>query len=143
VAQIVMASAKPATAKSGTPVLISGLRRHVDAASATKPLVLAGLASSNGHSNAILARGSELNGLRSWEHIPVVSVSQVRPVAVAQSPRALNQSSSHATLPTSDLRMGQGHAIGVQSTLAGWMGTSGNRRAPVKILPPMLPRMGR
>jgi len=148
-AQIAMASTKPATvtatAKSKTPVLTSGLRHRVDGASktTTRPLMVAGLAPSNVHSDAILARGSELSGLRSWERIPVVSLGQPRPVAVAQSPRAVNESSSHAILPTSNLRMGQSHSIGVQTPLSGWMGTSGNRRVPVKILPPMLPRMGR
>jgi hypothetical protein len=39
--------------------------------------------------------------------------------------------------------MGQNHVIGVQSPLAGWMGSSTNRRVPVKILPPMLPRITR
>jgi hypothetical protein len=33
--------------------------------------------------------------------------------------------------------------IGVQSPLAGWMGSSTNRRTPVKILPPILPRVVR
>jgi len=53
----------------------------------SKPILVAGLARSNGRSNAILARRSELN-LRSWEHIPTVSVRSVRPVAVAVLPRA-------------------------------------------------------
>jgi len=42
-------------------------------------------------------------------------------------------------LPTVAPRMGQNHLIGMRPPLAGWMGASVNRRAPVKILPPMLP----
>jgi hypothetical protein len=144
-AQIAMVSTKPSTAttKSKTPVLTSGLRRRVDGVSRTaRPVVVAGWTPSSGHSNAILARGFELNGPRSWERIPAVALSPARPVAVGQTLRAVNESSARATLPTSDLRMGQSRAIGAQ-TLAGWMGTSGNRRTPVKILPPMLPRITR
>jgi hypothetical protein len=52
----------------------------------------------------------------------------------------VTESSSRASLPTSDLQLGQDHhPIGVPSPL-GWMG---NRRVPVKIVHPMLPRMMR
>jgi hypothetical protein len=94
-----------------------------------------------GHSNAILARGTELSNLRSWERIPVIST--VRAAAVAQLPNAVNATTSRIEQPASDLRMGQNHVIGVQSPLAGWMGSSTNRRTPVKIMPPMLPRVVR
>jgi hypothetical protein len=94
-----------------------------------------------GHSNTILARGTELNNLRSWERIPVIFKS--RAAAVAQMPGAVNATTSRIALPTADLRMVQNHIIGVQSPLAGWMGTSTNRRTPVKIMPPMVPRVVR
>jgi hypothetical protein len=59
-------------------------------------------------------------------------------------PRAVSESTPHnGNLSTSDLRMGQSEKVGVQTPLAGWMGTSGNRRIPVKILQPMLPRIAR
>ena len=64
---------------------------------------------------------------------------------MAQTPRVVNEIAVHS-LPASELRMGgASHAIGVPAG-GGWMGTmgtTGNRRAPVKLLPPMLPRMSR
>jgi hypothetical protein len=143
VAQIAKASVKPVATISRSPVVTGSLRHRVSGVSKTsKPILVAGLARSNGRSNAILARRSELN-LRSWEHIPTVSVRSVRPVAVAVLPRAGNTNSSRMELPTVAPRMGQNHLIGMRSPLAGWMGASVNRRAPVKILPPMLPRITR
>jgi hypothetical protein len=46
-------------------------------------------------------------------------------------------------VPTSDLRIGESHPIGVRLPVSGWMGTSGNHRVPVKILSPILPRIAR
>jgi hypothetical protein len=92
------------------------------------------------HSNAIPVRGSELNDLRSWERLPIAVEPVVRPVT---APRVGETISSHIDLPTSDPRMGQSHAIGIQTPLAHWTGTSTNRREPVKILPAMTPRFTR
>jgi len=130
------ASAKAAVANPKTLVLTSGLQHRVDGTSKmSKPFVVAALR----HSNALPVRGSGWNALRSWERIPVVSVSQARVVV----PRVVNESSSRADLPTSDLRMAPSRPMGVPSRLAGWMGTSGNRRVPVKTLSPILPRITR
>jgi hypothetical protein len=102
--------------------------------------MVAGLATSNAHSNPIQVRGSEIVTCASGS-IPL-SVSTARPVAVM--PRMVSESTPHSSnLPASDLRMGQSQRVGVQSPLAGWMGTSGNRRVPVKILTPMQPRIAR
>jgi hypothetical protein len=141
-AQITSASAKPAAAASKShPVLTSGLRKGVNGVDKTyKPILAVGMAPA-GHSNAMLARGTELSNLRSWERIPVIST--VRAAAVVQVPNAVNATTSRIEQPASDLRMGQNHVIGVQSPLAGWMGSSTNRRVPVKILPPILPRVVR
>jgi fibronectin-binding autotransporter adhesin len=130
-AKITNSGAKPAAVKSESAVLISGLRRGSGAGKISRPIVVAGWG---------LAGRSEWNNLRSWEHIPVV---HAWPVAVAQMPRALNESPVHHSQPASDLGMGGGHAIGMPSPLRGWMSPSGNRRAPVKILTPTLPRMSR
>jgi hypothetical protein len=120
--------------------LSSGLRHRVGGVDKTyKPILAVGMAPA-GHSNAILARGVELSNLRSWERIPVIST--VRAAAEVQMP-GVNATTSHVELPTSDLRMGQNHLIGVLSPRAGWMGNSTNRRTPVKIMPPMLPRVVR
>jgi hypothetical protein len=74
--------------------------------------------------------------------MPVASANPVRPVAVAVMPRVTNTNSPRVNLPsTTEARTGQNHLIGVQSPLAGWMGSISNRRTPVKILPPMLPRV--
>jgi hypothetical protein len=142
VAQIAMASTRPAAAASKShPVFSSGLRHRVGGVGKTyKPILAVGMAPA-GHSNIILARGTELNNLRSWERIPVIF--KIRAAGVAQMPGAVNATTSRIAMPTADPRMVQNHIIGVQSPLAGWMGTSTNRRTPVKIMPPMVPRVVR
>ena len=80
--------------------------------------------------------------------MPVVTASPVRPIAVVVMPRVGNTNSSRIELPRVEPRlgqnqMGQNHLIGVQSPLAGWMRSTTNGRIPVKILPPMLPRITR
>ncbi len=131
-AEITKSIAKPAVVKSKSAVLISGVRGGNGAGKISRPIAVAGLGP---------AGRSELNNLRSWEHIPVV---HARPVAVAQMPRALNESPTRSdSQPTLNLGMGRGHTIGVPSLPRGWMSPSGNLRAPVKILTPMLPRMSR
>jgi len=140
--QITKAIAKPVAATSKTPGVTSGLRRPMSGAisKSAKPILIARLAPSSGRSNAILARGTELSNLRSWERMPVVTANPVRPIAVAAMPRVGNTNSSRIELPsTVEPRLGQNHLIGVQSPLAGWMRSTTNRRTPVKILPPMLP----
>jgi hypothetical protein len=153
-AQMAMAPPKPATTAttSKTPVPVSGLRHGVSGAvsKASKPVMVAGLAQSNGRPNAItvhgsmlrgsMLRGSELSDLRSWERMPASNLSQARTGILAQAPSAMKTISS----PVSNLRMGDSHAIGIHAPLAGWMGASNDRRpVPVKVLPPMLPRITR
>jgi len=140
-AQIAMASTRPAAAASKSrPVFSSSLRHRVSGiGKSSRPILAVGMAP-GGHSNAILARGMELSNLRRWERMPAIST--VRAAVVAQLPR-VNATTSRVELPASDLRMGQNHLIGVQSPLAGWMGSSTNRRTPVKIMPPMVPRVVR
>jgi hypothetical protein len=93
-----------------------------------------------GRSNAIVANGFEHNNLRSWEHIP--AISNFKTGAVARIPSVVNEIAVH-NLPASDLRTGAAsHAIAVPAT-GSWMGTMSNHRAPVKLMPPMLPRMSR
>jgi hypothetical protein len=122
-------SGKPVAAASKGSVLSSGLRHRVSSiGKSSKPILTAGTAP---------ARGTELSNLRSWERMPVMTT--MRTPAMAQMPGAVTSTNSHEQ-PTSDLRVGQNHVIGVQSPLAGWMGSSTNRRTPVKIMPPVLPR---
>jgi hypothetical protein len=137
-AQVV--ASRPVAVVSKTPVVNSGLRHRVSGVSKnSNAILLAGMAparSTIGH--------NPISNLRSWEHMPVVSMSPVRPIAVAAMPRVTNASSPRVEMPiTAEPRMGQNHLIGVQSPLSGWMGTSTNRRTPVKIMPPMLPRVVR
>jgi fibronectin-binding autotransporter adhesin len=130
--EITKSSAEPAAVKGKSAVLISGVRRGNGAGKISRPVVVAGLGP---------ADRPEFNNLRIWEHIPVV---HAWPVAGPQMPRVVNESPTHSySQPTSDLGIGGGHTIGVRSPLRGWMSPSGNRRAPVKILAPMLPRMSR
>ncbi len=135
--QAAVASSKPVVAAaSKSAISTNGLRHRVGGVDKTsKPILVAGVPA--GRSNAILAGGSEWNNLRSWERMPVVSTSSVRPVAVTL-PGTANADSSRVERPAAEPRMGQSQTIGVHSTLAGWEAT--NRRAPVKILPPMIPR---
>ncbi len=137
----VAASAKPAmaatVARGGSPVLASGLRRASGTSKLSRPVVVAGWARATGRSNVIVTGGSELDTLRSWERTTVISTASVRTNLPAQIPRAVNESATH-NLPASDLRMGGSHAMGIQTQ--GWMG---NRRAPVKILTPMIPHAAR
>jgi len=140
-----VATAKSAITRTGTSnriaVASSGLRHAIATSRVSRPVVVAAWTPSSSHSNAILA--SEKNNLRSWEHVPVITASKVRMgMVVPQMPRAVNEISAH--LPASDLRMGGGesHAIPVPVG-GGWMGMPGNHRAPVKLLPPMLPRISR
>jgi hypothetical protein len=135
--QAAVATNKPVAAASKSAVFTNGLRHRVGGVvdKTSKPIVVAGVPA--GRSNAILAGGSEWNNLRSWERMPVVSTNSVRPIAVAL-PGTASADSSRVELPTAEPRMGQSQAIGVHSTLAGWEGT--NRRAPVKTMPPMIPR---
>jgi len=143
--QIAKASAKPVAANSKPPIVTSGLRHRVSGVvgKTSRPILVARMVRPSGRSNTILARRSELSDLRSWERTPVVTTSPVRPVAVATTPRVTSTISRRIELPKVAPRIGQNHLIGVQSHLAGWMGTNANRRVPVKIMPPMLPRITR
>jgi len=142
VAQIAMASVKPTITKSKVPFLVSGLRQAGGTNKISKPVVVAEISPSAGRSNAILARGTALEGLHSWERIPV-SVNETRSAAVARLPFAVNTTPSRTNQSATDRGMGQGRGIGVRARLAEWVSTSGNRREPVKVLPPMMPRIAR
>jgi hypothetical protein len=59
-------------------------------------------------------------------------------------PRAVSESTPrYDNLSASDLRLGRSERLGVQPPLAKLIGSSVNRPAPVRILPPMLPHMAR
>jgi fibronectin-binding autotransporter adhesin len=129
------ASSKPVAAASKSSVLTGGLRHRVNGSGVdktSKPILVVGL------TPARVGSGSGLNNLSRWERI--VSASPARPVAVAALPSVANANGSRVELPTTDPWVGQSHTIGAQSPLAGWTGTSTNRRTPVKVMPPMLPR---
>ena len=91
-----------------------------------------------GHSDAILVGRS---GLRSWEHIPVVPIT-AKPIAVARVATAVNSPAMHNNVTMVNNWAGQSRGIGAQPSF-GSMGSSGNRRVPVKIMPPALPRIAR
>jgi hypothetical protein len=153
-AQIVMATVKPVTGTSKTPVLTSGLRQRVGIGVAATgvavgtgriadPILVAGFGSSNAHSDLILARTPELNNLRSWEHVPAAPGMTAKPIAVAHVPGIVNSYSLHNDVATPKVWVGEIHPIGTQSTLAGWMNNPTSPRIPVKIMLPSLPRMTR
>jgi len=95
-----------------------------------------------GHSNAILARGSELSNLRAWDHVPVVGEMPVRAVPVVAVPSVVSAIPTRVEVPASDLRLEQIHPIGVQAPLARF-GTTIERLDPVRTMPAMLPHVTR
>jgi hypothetical protein len=123
-------SKAPVLASTARPVGTSKLAKSIIA----KPIMVAGL----GHSNAIAAGGSDL---RIWDHVPVVG-TMAKPVAGSKIATEVNSPALHNNVAVSTGWMGGSHAIGTQSPL-GWMGTSSNRRVPVKVMPPSLPRLMR
>ena len=132
-----MAIANPAS-KSAIAATNSSLRLARGTSKITRGPVTVGWSSPARHSNApLLATGRDPVGSRSWEHLPLIA-SPTRMGPPARTPLSGNVDSSRLSLPVSNLRIG-GHAIGVQSPLAGWISTPGNRRAPAKILLPTLP----
>ncbi len=135
--QAAIATAELTTSKNNSPGLTSGLRQTsvVRRNNLAKPILVAGW----GHSNATVARGSELNNLRSWQPVPVIPVT-AQPVAVARIATAVNSNSAHNNVAHPNLWVGDGHATGAPSTLAGWRGNSNSQRVPVKMLLPSLPR---
>jgi hypothetical protein len=125
------------TTKSRIAVVSSGLRRAIGTGKISRPVVVAAWTPANAHSNAILANRFENNNLRSWERIPVISVSKLQTGVVVATPRVTNLARIEPSKEKPG--MAQNHLIGVQSPLAAWIGTSTNRRVPVKMVP-MLPR---
>jgi hypothetical protein len=130
------AATKLTSSKMKSPLFSSSARGG--SSKLAKPILVAGLARLTGHSDAILVGGS---GLRSWEHVPVVAIT-AKPIGVARIATTVNSSAMHNNVATVNNWAGQSHAIGAPSTF-GWMGSSSNRRAPVKIMPPALPRIAR
>jgi len=100
------------------------------------------VAVASAHSNAILARGSELSNLRAWDHVPVIGEMPVRALPVVAVPSVVSAVPARAEVPASDLRLEQIHPIGVQAPLARF-GTNVERREPVKTMPTMLPHVTR
>jgi fibronectin-binding autotransporter adhesin len=134
------ASSSTAPAQIGTAAKpVNGLRQHIAGTSQpAKPILVAASAP---HSNATFNRGSELSGLRSWEHVVSVTPATstiAKPVMLTKVATPANSVAPHNNLATPNVWVGQGH--GVPSTLDG-MGMNNNRRVPVKIMTPSLPRM--
>ncbi len=103
----------------------------------SKPILVSGIAPPR------LRNGSDLSNLRVWERTPVVSSAATYTSPVPAPVRAIGESSARVALPAAQLNAAQSHAIAVRSPLAGWMGSSQNRRAPVKVMPPIMTRIAR
>jgi hypothetical protein len=123
------ATTKPASSKSKLPTIISGARL-ARTSELAKPILVAGL----GHSNSILAGGS---GLRSWEHVPVVAIT-AKPVAMPRNAGRSMPNPLPNQVPSSITWANQSQGMAAPSML-GRLGTS-NRREPVKLMLPFLPR---
>jgi hypothetical protein len=144
----VVAVLKSTTVGAKSPALTSGLRQRVGVTNRiARPILVAGLAQPGSHSDANIARGSELSNLRSWEHVPATPVT-VRPVAVARIASLGGVEPLHTSLYNNlarNVSVGAESAVAVHpiatgSTLAGWAGNSNKTRVPVKIALPSLPR---
>jgi len=143
VAQIAASIAKPVLMASKGSVPSSTLRHHVNVVSKTsKPIIVARMAPSNGRSNAIIAKGSELNSLRRWEHLPLTPIA-AKPITVARIASPLNSNSPHNNIAATNPWIGARPVVPVHAGLVGWMGSSNNHRVPVKIMPLSPPRMTR
>jgi len=115
-AQTARVTAKPAVARVVRPVVVAGW--------------------TTGHSGVSAAGDS--NRTRSWERVPVIFAGQARRVEAA-APLSRIES------PVRSVATPDWGTVGVRKSIAvgGWMGTTSNRRVPVKIQQGMLPRIGR
>jgi hypothetical protein len=128
----VVATTKPASSKNKLPIIISGARL-VGTSELAKPILVAGL----GHSNSILDGGS---GLRSWDHVPVVAIT-AKPVAMPRIAGGSMPNPLPNQVSSSIAWANQSHGMAAPSML-GRLGTS-NRREPVRLMLPSLPRLTR
>jgi hypothetical protein len=143
VAQIAASIAKPVSMASKGSVPSSSLRHHVNVVSKTsKPIMIARRAPSNGRSNAIIAKSSELNSLRRWEHLPLTPIA-AKPITVARIASPVKSNSLHNNIAGTNPWIGARLSVPVHAGLAGWMGLPTNHRVPVKIMPLSPPRMTR
>ena len=135
---------------------VGGFTQHVGATRAPrapKNFLVAGLVRPPGYSNAISARASEMKGLRIWERPSVTASVTASPVTVSRAlvahapatrtPVAVNSPPSHFGVPTTSRWMVQSNAVSARPGLGNWTNASQNRRVPVKIMRPSLPRFGR
>jgi fibronectin-binding autotransporter adhesin len=131
--QAVVATPK-VTSKSRIPGLInsSGTARPVVMSKLAKPIMVAGL----GRSNAVTTGSS---GSRIWDRVPAVG-TVARPVAESKIAAEVNAPALHNNAVSTGW-MGGNHSIGAPSV--AWVGTSSNRRVPVKLMLPALPRIAR
>jgi hypothetical protein len=139
VAQMAMVTPKPAANQSKTPVVTGGLSQRtsvVRSSKIAKPIFTAVM----GHSNAIIARSSEISGLRSWEHLPVNPIA-AKPITVARIATPVNSNLEHNNIVTGNRWVGGSQAIAVHAPLAGSM--ANYHRVPVKTMPLSPPRMVR
>jgi hypothetical protein len=121
------------------PVLAGNLRHGVSGVvgRTPRPILVAGIAPPR------VGGSSPLSNLRVWERTPVVSSSADYSVPVAAALHSTSENSSRIAVPTAQTHLEQSHAIAVRSPLAGWTGSSTNRRTPVKIMPAMSPHLTR
>jgi hypothetical protein len=146
IAQVVMASAKTATAatKSKTPVLTSGLRREMSGTvKAMKPIYVAGLRPGSGHSEALVERAWDRNGLGTSHPGPVLAVWEQVPEKPTQAARVPSVSSMRQAVLPSRNRDGMQQSQNVLPTLGGRFATLTNRPGmPARILPTRMPTIG-
>ena len=143
VAQAAMVTTTAAANRSKSPIATGGLSQRtsvIGTSKIAKPIFTSGLGRLGSRSNAILARGTELSGRRSWEHLPVTPM-MAKPVAVSRVVTAVNSAASHNNVAPSNGWVGQNRIV--SPSKVGWIGNSSNSRVPVKIMSPALHRMTR
>jgi hypothetical protein len=97
VSQMVAASTKQAMASAKPMVLSSRLRQKINAGGGAKPVLVAGLRRAGGHSNAIIERAWERNGIGRSHTAPVFSSWNRIPAKLTQATRATSVSSMRQT----------------------------------------------
>jgi hypothetical protein len=147
VSQMAFANTKQAIATAKPIVLSSGLRYKIGGD--TKPVLVAGLRRAGGHSNAILERAWDRNGIGASHAAPISnSWNRIRE-KLAQAPRPTSVGSMRQTLAASRNWDGMKQSLNLRPTIANPLRFSTNhhvmsaRMLPRQILRMPIVRVGR
>jgi hypothetical protein len=142
ISQMAAANTKQAIASARPIVLSSRLRYKINGGGGAKPVLVAGLRRAGGHSNAIIERAWERNGMGASHTAPVVSSWNRIPEKLTQAARATSVSSMRQTLVAPRNWSGMKQSLNLRPTIANPLRFSTNHHVmSAKILPPQILRM--